>query len=569
MIMLLRLTFGGAPCPNEWSRLSEPICDLATALLHDEKWDPSTLASPSQHLVPQATSSTSQELLGIGLELIVDLPINHKGTHDIYLDDLIALTLDVPGSNNLKRCAGAHLLAIAATARPSHDDEPIPREEMEAINKLVAEATPEEMKTILGWMMDFRRLIISLPFNKHQAWSSDIQNILVRGSAKANELETMIGRLGHLGMVIPFVYHFLSRLREWHHKSKNKRYPTNMPAECRLDLILMLKFLNKAYNGIDMNLISYRRPTHVYRSDSCPFGLGGYSNEGFAWRHQLPPNLRFRASNNLLEFMASIISPWVDILAGRLKRGDCALSMTDSTSSAGWIRKTNFKEDGDDINRIEATVRIDIARHHASLFIDADIKEYSQWFEGKKNPVADALSREFERSDEELTNILRSFCPSQLPQHFKIVQLPKEIDCWLTSSLQKLPVKEQLQEVHTRAKLGLGDDSKNTSSQLDLATTVSSSHSPGHNGTKSCVLSPWLCGKRDFQDQLMTDWLREQSAIPSRMYARPSGKVAGQTQQRTTTCNLASFYQDYTEHSRTKIQTKCNKRPFPLASSSQ
>ena len=185
-----------------------------------------------------------------------------------------------------------------------------------------------------------------------------------------------------------------------------------MTADCRQDLMLMLKFLDKAHVGIDMNLISYRRPTHIYRSDSCPFGLGGYSDEGFAWRFEIPLDLRFRASNNLLEFMASIISPWIDIIAERLSKGDCALSMTDSTTSAGWIRKTNFKEDI--LDPIEAKTRIKIARHHALVFIEKDIKEYSQWFEGEKNPVADALSREFKRPDTELTNILRSLFPSQL-----------------------------------------------------------------------------------------------------------------------------------------------------------
>jgi len=243
----------------------------------------------------------------------------------------------MPGTNNLERMSNAHLLAIATTARPSHNNEPIPREAMEAENKLVAEATPEEVKMILGWTCDFRRLIISLPNNKHTAWSTSVQDLLVKGKARAKELESLIGRLGHLGMVIPFVYHFLSRLREWHHKSKNKRYPTTMSTECRLDLGLMLRFLDKAHKGIDMNLLTFRRPTHIYRSDSCPFGLGGYSDEGFAWRFEIQPGLRFRASNNLLEFMASIISPWIDILAGRLSRGDCALSMTDSTTSAGWL----------------------------------------------------------------------------------------------------------------------------------------------------------------------------------------------------------------------------------------
>ena len=567
LIMFLRLTFGGKLCPSEWSALAEPICDLSTAILHEERWDPTTLASPSQSLVPPPVRN--QDLtrpLGAGRELAVDVPVNPRGTHDQYLDDIVGLTLDVPGSNNLERLAGAHLLAIAATAQPSHDDEPIPREPMEARNKLVAEATPEEeIKLILGWTMDFRSLIISLPDNKYTAWSESIQQLLVTGSAKAKELETLIGRLGHLGMILPFVYHFLSRLREWHHKSRNKRHPTDMPTECRLDLGLMMKFLNKAHDGIDMNLLSFRRPTHIYRSDLCPFGLGGYSDEGFAWRFELQPGLRFRASNNLLEFMASIISPWIDILAGRLNRGDCALSMTDSTTSAGWIRKTNFKEDT--LNPIKATTRISIARHHAALFIESDIKEYSQWFEGKKNQVADALSREFERSDDDLTNTLRSLFPSQLPEHFKIVPLPIEISSWLTSSLRQLPVKEQLQD--TRANLDHGDDLQSTSTQSVSGKTTTSTHSPGHNSTRSCALSPWLCGRRGFQDQLMISWLKEQSEVPSRMYARPSGTVAGSIQPRTTTGSLASFYQDYSELSETKTQTKCSRKRSHPASSSQ
>ena len=79
------------------------------------------------------------------------------------------------------------------------------------------------------------------------------------------------------------------------------------------------------------------------------------------------------------------------MIAGRLTSGDCVLSMTDSTTLAGWIRKTNFKEEGDNVNPIEATVQIEIAHHHAMLFINANIKEYLQWFEGKWNQVADAL----------------------------------------------------------------------------------------------------------------------------------------------------------------------------------
>ena len=129
---------------------------------------------------------------------------------------------------------------------------------------------------------------------------------------------------------------------------------------CAEDLKLMLYSLDKANSGVDMNMIVYCKPTHTYRSDSYPMGLGqGYSHTGWAWRYYLLPHLQFRASNNLLEYITSIITPWIDILAGRLQPSDCLLSMTDSSTSEGWSCKTNFKEDRKE--PIQATVRLELA----------------------------------------------------------------------------------------------------------------------------------------------------------------------------------------------------------------
>ena len=158
--------------------------------------------------------------------------------------------------------------------------------------------------------------------------------MIERGWTSKAELESNMGRWTHLGNVVPHIFHFLSRLRLLLRRLQNRRQ-LRINEECIADLKFLLSVLEKCRDGIDMNSIAYRRPTHVYRSDSCPGGLGGYSDEGFAWRFYLPPELQFRASNNLLEHIAAIITTWVDILAGRLKHGDCALSMTDSTTSAG------------------------------------------------------------------------------------------------------------------------------------------------------------------------------------------------------------------------------------------
>jgi hypothetical protein len=222
-------------------------------------------------------------------------------------------------------------------------------------------------------------------------------------------------------MIIPPVHHFLSRLRKLLQQIKNNNCRmSTIPKICVDNLHLMKDFLRWGNEGISMNQIAYCKPTHIYRRDSCPAGLGGYSHEGFAWRYYLPPHLLGLASNNLLEHMASVISPWIDIIAGRLKEGDCSLSMMDSTTSEGWTRKTNFKEDE---HGIQATIRIEVARSHAFRFMTHRIREYSQWFPGIKNQVADALSRDMDRTDEELTQILFTHVPSQMPNSFKIVPI--------------------------------------------------------------------------------------------------------------------------------------------------
>ena len=62
------------------------------------------------------------------------------------------------------------------------------------------------------------------------------------------------------------------------------------------------------------------------------------------------------------------------------------------------------------------TVCIKTAHYHAIPFLETGTKEYSQWFPGHENNVADALSCDFDRSDIALTQILCDTNPLQLPQ---------------------------------------------------------------------------------------------------------------------------------------------------------
>ena len=538
-LMALRLTFGGAACPYEWSVISETICDLATAIAHDDDWDPDELQSPLQHLIPPPEFLPDDIPFEEGKELAVHIEVSDRGTHEMYLDDLIGLGIDLPGTSNIKRSEAAPLLAIHSCARPIHEHEPIPRTHMISKTKLDAEANLSEIKIILGWRWDFRRLIISLPDNKFTAWTDGISVILNTRRVTTKELESTIGRLGHLSLVLPFVHHFLSRLRELLTRSKRQnRHTTAVPQLCLDDLELMLFFLQKANSGINMNHIAYRKPTHVYRSDSCPAGIGGYSNEGFAWRYYIPNHLLFRASNNLLEHLASVISPWVDIIAGRLREGDCALSMTDSTTSEGWLRKTNFKEDMD---VVQASTRILVAREHARRYMNLGLRDFSQWFPGTENNVADSLSRDMHLSDETLISLLHNTHPSQVPPKFRIVPLPNEIVLWLTSLLQRLPVKEQYKEEHTPATPAHGGDGQTTFNPLDLNLISSSNLSPASNKPSSSAPSVPQSEKEDFLEHLQLPWLLRQSEAPSITWSRPSGATAIQTQPETTMENSPGF----------------------------
>jgi hypothetical protein len=51
-------------------------------------------------------------------------------------------------------------------------NKPIPQEMMEARNKLESEAPLDERKTILGWLINFRRLLIIFPDIKFKAWTA-------------------------------------------------------------------------------------------------------------------------------------------------------------------------------------------------------------------------------------------------------------------------------------------------------------------------------------------------------------------------------------------------------------
>ena len=80
----------------------------------------------------------------------------------------------------------------------------------------------------------------------------------------------------------------------------------------------------------------------------------------------------------------------IDIISSCLSWGNCTLSMTDSTTAEGWMWKSNFSKEGN--NLIQASTCVDAARKYMEIFLNTDIKGYIQWFMGKSNSMSQMLS---------------------------------------------------------------------------------------------------------------------------------------------------------------------------------
>ncbi|KAI2499833.1 hypothetical protein MHU86_14650 [Fragilaria crotonensis] len=286
LLVALRMTFGGAPNPSQWSDVSEMITDLANDLVRRDDWDPSVYHSPHQHL--------------LDTEGAVD---NDKGSVD-----------------KMKKSAAAIPLALHLVGRPCDPEvkETFPRDDILAIPKFLAEAKPSERKMILGWIVDTRRFVVALPHDKHMSWTQAVDRMLTHRHAfvTTRDLETTLGRFSHAAYVIPYARHFMGRLYKACERSKQagKARLTKPQLD---DLILWKAFLQKASRGISINRLVCRWPTRIVRVDACPQGIGGYClKSGLAWRYQLPEHLLGRATLNTLEFLAAFVGMIVEFHEG-------------------------------------------------------------------------------------------------------------------------------------------------------------------------------------------------------------------------------------------------------------
>jgi hypothetical protein len=85
--------------------ISESICNLINAILHhndwNNDWNPLSLyATDAQEHVPPKELLPDDVPFGISSNLIINIPIDTRGTVDVYINDFIGLTVNIENTNN-------------------------------------------------------------------------------------------------------------------------------------------------------------------------------------------------------------------------------------------------------------------------------------------------------------------------------------------------------------------------------------------------------------------------------------------------------------------------------------
>ena len=194
-----------------------------------------------------------------------------------------------------------------------------------------------------------RRLLLRLPDDKFQNYSKEVQEILDQGKVNGKDLESIIGKFVHASYAVPLSRHYLDNFR-LRLKSLNKNNPyqaQRLSKQEELDFKLWLKILAKANQGISLNGLVYRKPTQLGFSDSCPFGMGGFTHSGRGWRLKVSPKLAAYGkdvSNNLFEFLGMPITIWLSLIECREKGlvDEMILVLGDNTCAISWIFKSGL-----------------------------------------------------------------------------------------------------------------------------------------------------------------------------------------------------------------------------------
>ena len=207
-----------------------------------------------------------------------------------------------------------------------------------------------------------------------------------------------------------------------------------LSAGAKEDLKLWIVFLRSAVDGISLNLVVFRKPTLQSLSDASPWGIGGHSpTTHVTWRHKFTELEERSFTMNCKEYIGVVVDSVIQAKYDNTGASHpCYLHRSDSTSSVGWMHKSNHDPE-------EAPIHDEIARYHARHTMSIKACNYSQHLPGIDNVVTDCLSRDFHLSDDQIVAMLTSVHPSLHDTPIQIVPVPDEVISWISSLAQLKP----------------------------------------------------------------------------------------------------------------------------------
>ena len=549
----LRMAFGGAPNPAGFSGFSETLTDLATELAMSS-YSPQKGASPA--VQPEYLEVRNSEVKGAATMNAIlpalEVPVTLDSARDCFIDDVIDVYLDTPAN----RVREGHLvqMAVHLMSRPHAGDaaEPVPRRPLLGPAKLEAEGRGSERQIVLGWEIRTREFVVALPNDKYLAWKGDLVAMIERGMATVQEVESMAGRLNHASLTIPLSRHFLNGIRNKVPREGSRvsrKQHVRFSKEELKDLQLWVELLSVAHRGISINIIVLRTPTKIAWSDSCPFGIGGYTLKGWAWRIRVPSEAPFYGDdtvNNVLEFLGMAVSVLLLLEEARIdgEQFPCLLVLGDNTSAIAWIFKSGKIAR---TSRYFGVVKM-IARHLATSVLRADAKLCAQHLAGVTNKISDLLSFEggCRRGKAEpltrdsppndiLTDRLHRYHSQIIPSGFKIRPLPEGVELFVLCAMRTIANSWMLRgKPHSSEATGNFGDGTDSLRIGDWRETPSSIRYPTKasdcswlEGSLSDTVPSTSTSRVELLQSVRDPWYRRLFGMPSAMWQRRSGNVVG------------------------------------------
>ena len=155
--------------------LSEGITDLGNDLLSCNDWSPNESQSPHASELKKPTSIDTSTPFGQALPAAVVVNPDSWSRIDAHINGIINVGLL---GGNWRGLGGAALLDLHIFGRPADDNEPIPRDDLVAMKKILSEDSLSEVKEVLGWIINTRDFTVSFPDKKFKEWSDQIIRIL-------------------------------------------------------------------------------------------------------------------------------------------------------------------------------------------------------------------------------------------------------------------------------------------------------------------------------------------------------------------------------------------------------